>query len=505
MKKRAGGDAEYPSLARPEHASLDGAFAFGCHATMRSFRGVVLASIFLVAVRAAAQDDGLRLSPELGWRHGDHHADLRLMTRTRGEYWDAFRDDDDVYGASKTRVRLRYGYGDAWLAVVEGQYVQLFGMDRTASGVEAVYRNANDGRHDAGQLHLRQAYLAWRPIAELDLRVGRQDVRLGGEIDYEEPDWRYLKTSRLADRLLGTVGFSHVERASDSVLGSVLLEGHRIDAWAARPTTGVFEVDEGMRPLHDVVHGGAQWTVKRDTWLPDTELQLFGIAFDDDRDPRQGGLADGQTIYTTGASLLGVYDLGPGRVDALLWAAGQWGSFDGDDHRAAAGLVEVGYQLPDVFAEPWLRLGVNVASGDEDPGDDDHETFANLLPTNHLYYGFADQLAFQNLVDSFVQLRLAPHPKLQLNFFVHWFELLERDDARYSGTGAFDRSAFGYPAQATGGQSDVGVEYDAVATLLLHRTTTLELGFSWLDGGDVFDGQQDGDAAFAYASLEFRY
>ena len=66
---------------------------------------------------------------------------------------------------------------------------------------------------------------------------------------------------------------------------------------------------------------------------------------------------------------------------------------------------------------------MNAASGDGDPADGDHHTFFNVLPSNHPYYGFADQLAFQNLIDAFLQLRLAPDPRLALNLFVHWFRL----------------------------------------------------------------------------------
>lgn len=470
-------------------------------------RAAIAASVsaFLAATSHAQAPDGLRWTPELAWKRGDHELQLGASVRARGEYWNAFVAEEDVFGATKTRVELRYAFRDQLFATVEGQHVQLLGMDATASGAELVYRSANDGRHDAGQLQLRKAHVEWRPVPALFLRAGRQDVRLGAEIAYPEPDWRYLKTLRLAERLVGKVGWSHVERANDAITGGYDFPGHRVDGFVARPTTGVFEVDRGMRPLHDVSYGGAIWTVKRDTLLPDTELSLFGLVYDDERPVDEGGLADGVRVYTFGASWLGVYDVGPGRLDALLWVAAQTGDFDGDDHRAAAGLAEVGWQMPDWPLAPWLRAGVNVASGDGDPGDGDHRTFANLLPTNHPYYGFADQLAFQNLVDSFLQLRLRPHPRLGFDFFVHWFRLVHRDDAVYAGTGAFDRDAFGYAASASGGQSDVGVEYDASASFALHRSATLDLGFSWLDGGDVYRARPDRDVTFAYASIELRY
>lgn len=474
---------------------------------MQVLLAVLISFSIVGAARAETPEtpEGLRLGPNLGWKSGDHRVDLWASMRARGEYWDAFTEDDDVYAGLKHRLRLQYAFREQLLATVEGQYIQLVGMDRTASGAEAVYRTANESHHDAGEFHLRQAHLEWKPVPSFYLRAGRQDGKLGAEVAYTEADWKYLKTARLAERLIGTVGWSHVERATDAIAAGYDFGGHRVDAFGGRPTTGVFEVDKGMRPLHDVAYGSAAWTVKRGTWLDDTELSFFGVFYDDERAVDEGGLADELTVYTLGAAWLGIYPLGPGRADVLLWAAGQWGEFNAQDHRAAAGIAEFGYQLPDLFAKPWLRFGVNVASGDGDPADDEHETFFNLLPTNHLYYGFADQLAFQNLLNPFVQLRLTPHPKFWVNLFVHWFRLMNRDDFRYAGTGAFERESFGFPTQNTAGQTDVGIEYDAVATFAVHRTTTLEVGFSWIDGGDVFRTRPDRDAAFAYASVEFKY
>jgi hypothetical protein len=219
----------------------------------------------------------------------------------------------------------------------------------------------------------------------------------------------------------------------------------------------------------------------------------------------QGGLPDEVAIGTFGAHWLGVYPLGPGNVDVLLWGAGQFGDYDGQGHSAGAGIAEVGYQFTKLFAEPWLRLGVNVASGDSDPGDGSHHTFFNMLPTNHVYYGFADQLAFQNLVNPFVQVRAAPHEKLALNAFFHWFQLMNEDDMRYAGAGAYDRSAFGFTASPSNGHHTVGTEVDLVATYTPHRTTAVEVGYAWLNGGRMFGTMPDRDVHFFYASLEIKY
>ena len=122
------------------------------------------------------------------------------------------------------------------------------------------------------------------------------------------------------------------------------------------------------------------------------------------------------------------------------------------------------------------RAGVNVGSGDADPTDGDHQTFFNVLPSNHIYYGFADQIDLPNLVDPFVQLRLTPHPMLALNLFAHWFRLTRDSDSRYSGTAVFNKDSFGFTAQPSRGFTHVGREYDAVATITPHRALALEVG-----------------------------
>lgn len=466
------------------------------------------AAYLLLAAAAAAQAppaDGLHTTPSVFWASGDHRVDLGVQLRLRSEIWDAFADDVESYTALRSRLRVQYGWRERLLLVAEVQDVRLYGMDPDGSGALASYRNANDGRRSASGTDARLLYAELRPTKASFLRVGRQEVKLGPEVLYPEPDWRYLKAARVGERLLGSVGWSHEERAGDGVSAGWDLGGHNLFAFAARPTTGVFAVETAYRPLRDVRYAGGSWTVKRDTWLPNTELGVFGLAYEDERDPDEGGLRHGLEVYTLGAYQLGVHPLGPGKLDTLVWLAGQLGDYDDLDHRAGAFVAELGYQLPSLFAKPWLRAGVNYASGDGDPADGDHHTFFGLLPTNHIYAGFADQIEFQNLVDAFLQLKLNPAPPLTLNLFVHWLWLANDADARYAGSGAFDRKSFGFAATPSRGYRHVGVEYDVVASYVLHRAATLEVGCSWLDGGNLFRRSASNDALFAYVSIELKY
>jgi hypothetical protein len=456
------------------------------------------------AAPAAPPADGFHTTPSLYWKSGLQRIDLGFSGRLRTEGWDtpsATNPDWDWYTGVRLRLSLRYAYGDRFALFVEGQDASVHGVDSdSAPPVRNYFVNTGlDGRGHGTSL--RQAWAEVRPADWLTLRAGRQDIKLGAEVSYAEPNWKYLKASRLGERLIGTVGWTVAERSNDAGTLTVDTEHYELYGFVGRPTTGVFDLDSAYRPLRGIVFGGAELTAKRGAWLPNTELGAFAIAYRDDRATTSGGIPDGLRFYTIGASSVGIYPIGEAQLDAIAWIAGQTGEFGGQRHGAWAGIFEAGLQLPKRFAKPWLRLGANLASGDSDPADGKHGTFFNLLPSNHPYYGFADQLAFENLKDLFVQLRLAPHEKLQLNAFVHYSSLMDANDARYSGGGAFSKSSFGYVASPSGGARTVGVEYDLVATLALHRTTSLELGVAHLEAGRVLPG----DVEFAYASLELKY
>ena len=467
-----------------------------------------LAAVALVlasAVARADEGDGFHATPSLYWQDGEQRLDLSVAVRSRFEAWDAFAMDTDGFFGTRERLKLAYTWRSQLLLVGEIQDVRVGSLDPDGTGGLANYRNAANGAYNA---HGTDVHLLWaelRPTPLTFVRVGRQDLKVGPEVTYPETDWRYLKTQRLGERLIGSVGFSHEERAADGVTLGWDLGEHQLLVFAAEPTTGVFEVDHAYQFLHDVTYEGAEWTVKRGTWLPNTELTGFTIAYQDTRKPENGGLAHGLSIVTFGGSGLGVYPIGPGKLDVLLYGAGQLGSYDRLDHAAWAVFFETGYQLPEYFLAPWLRAGVNVGSGDSNPTDGDHQTFFNMLPTNHIYYGFADQIELPNLVDPFVQLRLTPHPMLALNLFAHFFRLTSSSDSRYAGSGAFNNRTFGFTAQPSRGFTHVGREYDVVATLTPHRALTLEAGWSWFDGGAMFSLNRSSQTHFGYVSAELKY
>jgi len=475
-------------------------------------RRLPILAICLALVPVGAHAGDLQLTPEVRASAGPHHFELGFESRYRLESWEAFVSDFDTFHAFRTRVTGTYRYEDRLRLVAQGQHTAVLGLGSDASGAGALYRTSSpSGRADhVTAFDLSQLFVEVVPVSGIWVRVGRELVREGTYVTYPEAPWRFLKARRLSQRLLGTVGWTHGERAYDGVHALVRRGGHALHGFVLEPTTGVFEVEDAYERNRDVLVGGLDYTLERGTWREDTELGAFFVAYRDDRDPDDVvGLFGEIELYTLGARWLGVYPAGPGRVDVLLWGALQLGDYvDAGpsvrrrDQLAGALLAEAGYALPEAPGAPHLRIGVNYASGDADPSDGTRHTFFNLLPTNHGYYGYLDQFAFQNLVDLLVQLRVQPLSWLGLELDYHRFWLAADEDFRWAGSGAFSRRSLGYARNSSRGSRDAGHELDLTATVPVHRTATLTAGWSHLWGGKVFDGA---DADWLYVQLALRY
>lgn len=461
-----------------------------------------------------AEGEGLHANPRLGGAWGAHSVVLGIEQRYRLEAWEAFAPSMDVFHGFRTRIGAEYAYGERFRLLAQGQHTAVLGLADGTSGTGAVYRASSGSgtARDVDAFYVSQLFAEFGPVEGTWLRAGREFVRGGTYVGYEDASWRYLKGRRVAQRLLGTVGWTHGERAYDGAHGFTRRNGHAVHGFLLEPTTGVFEVERGYRRNRDVWVAGLDYTLEPGAWREDTELGLFYLAYRDERDPLEvAGLFGTIQLHTLGARWLGVYPLGDGRADVLLWGAFQFGRYEDGaslltartrDQLAHAAIAEAGYQWSGAWSTPHLRLGVNYASGDDDPSSGTRHTFFNLLPTNHGYYGYLDQFAFQNLVDLLVQLRVQPTGRLSLELDYHRFWLAEEEDFRWTGSGAFSRGALGYTRTPSGSSHDAGHELDATATLRLHRTLELQGGYSRLWGGEVFG---DDDADWFYVQATFRY
>jgi hypothetical protein len=479
-------------------------------ASLAAATGLALA---LSSGPARAADNPLQWSTD----DGEHTLSLSLVSRWRIEAWDAHATDTDWFNAFRSRAGLKYVWKDRLTAFAEFQDVRIHGLSgsKTSGAGRLYYTHSGMDSNESSQ-RIRQLWLEVQPVENLRLKLGRQDIKLGTEVMYPEPNWKYLKIARGSQRLVGTVGWTNVERSNDGGVISYDFGDYLLYGFAAKPTTGVFDINGAYSSQNDILYGGGTFTAKRDVWIPNTEVRLFGIAYKDDREVTDGFVPPGFTpvtaanedvdVFTVGFSAIGIHPMGPGNLDLMLWGAYQWGDWVDLDHQAFAGIFEAGYQFTEVAWKPWFRGGVNFASGDGSSTDGDHEAFFNMLPTNHLYYGFSDQLAFSNLIDIFAQLKFSPLPKTDVNLFLHRFQLYTSDDFQYFGTGAFNRNNFGYGANPSANSRSVGTGLDAVVTYKFNPNLDFQGGYSYIWGNAVWNRAfSDDDVRFAYFQVTVRY
>lgn len=420
--------------------------------------------------------------------------------------------------------------------VVEGQDVRLEHLPDDASlappegnlGPGALYFVHSPGRDaetSQGETFLRQAYgvLSAPPrVPGLSLTGGRFEYSDGGETVPADAGLAWLKKSRIGERLIGPFNYTHVGRSYDGlklVHDATLVN---LTAIAFRPTHGGFEVSAN-RELGDVGVAGLAATLRRVPGLAlPIDARLFYLYYDDRRFsdereetrrpvkvdnrplPDRASEGDSIAVHTWGAHALGVLPAGPGRADLLLWGAVQDGDWGVQSHAAWAFAVEGGYQLPGLWGAPWLRVGYDQSSGDDDPEDGDHRTFFQLLPTARIYA----QFPFFNLInsqDTFAQVLVKPHPRVHVRSDVHWLRLTERRDLWYAGGGATSDDVFGFSGTPSGDRRELAYLVDLAVTMQLWKRLSAYFYYGHAFGQGVVKRTFAGAGAdYGYVELAWR-
>ncbi len=431
------------------------------------------------------------------------------------------RDGAHRYGflGSQLRVGTRITFPHVQ-AAIEVQDTRLLNLPSDASlaaplgnlGPGAIYF-AHTRDTDQGETFLKQGFVTLRRSG-LSASVGRFEYGDGLETIPGDRTLAALKRSRIAERLVGPFGYTHVSRSFDAVRAAWDRPAWNATAIAGRPTRGGFEVSAN-RELDDVSIAGLALTAKRLPVGASSDVRAFYLYYEDQRDrpvkvdnrPAVVRSLDRRAIgvHTAGGHAIAVFEAGPGAIDVLAWGALQAGDWGRQRHFGWAHATEVGYQLAQLPAAPWLRIGWNRASGDDDPGDSRHETFFQLLPTSRIYA----QFPFYNLMNSddwFGQILLQPHPRVSLRADYHYLRLTERADLWYAGGGATNEKIFGFSGIPARGEHELAHLVDVGITLGPWWRVSLHTYYGHAFGREVIQGTFAGEEAdYFYTELTFRY
>lgn len=164
-------------------------------------------------------------------------------------------------------------------------------------------------------------------------------------------------------------------------------------------------------------------------------------------------------------------------------------------HFATAGYAEAGYTDQDGPVPFRAGLFASGASGDAEPrdvpGNDASVSFIPLFPSNHLYWGAMDMVAWTNLMN--FGLRAEATPLTGMTFGVQFHELYTADDrAALPGIGL----TTSVPVEAMG--SHIGHELDLRVSLVPADWATVGFGYSFFiaeEGARNYKGLAESNAA----------
>ena len=443
--------------------------------------------------------------------------------RTRLESWQWFEpaagDNTYAYAGALARVAA---FGQAgtvgWRVELAAPFLLGLPDDAVAPapggqlGAGASYWQANDSSGNVAGLFLKQAFLRLgKPVAQggHSLRAGRFEFVDGAEVMSPNATLASMKRDRVAHRLIGNFGWSHVQRSFDGVQYSYDRAGSNRTVVAVRPTRGVFDANGWGELDVALLYASASRATQNSDW------RIFASTYDDYRDPApvksdnraaavRAADAGDVVVHTLGGHYLRSVPSSAGNLDFMVWAAAQLGDWGALDHRAFGLTVEAGLQ-PDIESlKPWLRASYTKTSGDGDAADGRHETFFQVLPTPRLYARFPFY-NLMNLEDAALSLIVRPGARLTLRAEAHSLRLSESADLWYAGGGAFESETFGYAGRPANGASDLATLFDLSADLRVTDNVSVNAYGAWARGGAVAERiYGDADARLFYLELELR-
>jgi hypothetical protein len=304
-----------------------------------------------------------------------------------------------------------------------------------------------------------------------------------------------------AERLISSLDWVNARRTFEGAKGSLQTGDNTLDLWATRPVA-VFNQSPNQENYHSVF-AGAYDTLRLPEVLPgaNTRFELYGLALDQTSGPARGfspAIAVGSDTYTVGARIATL----PKPWDLDVEGDYQFGRHGAGakeaDIDAFSFAVDGGYTFKDVAWSPRLAMGFDMASGSSSATN--YNTFNQLFPLGHRYFGFIDAIGRQNILDAHPTVLLKPTQAVSLRGEYHLFWRQDTGDAVYNAAGGVMRAA------GTSRARFIGSEMDLVLNWQIDRHLTTYVGYShFFTGGFIDQTGAHKDIDFAYAALTYTF
>ena len=392
-----------------------------------------------------------------------------LEQRLRGEWREnnfdfdnsADAPTDDVWLLNRTRLGADWTPAPWLRLTVQGQDTREFFSARP--NVLGQLGAEGDDALDLGQAHVELG----NPMNGLSAKLGRQMLVYG--------DKRFISSGE----------WGNASRTFDAVR----LHYEQPDWWLDAFSASVVRFREAELNLSD--------------WLNDSDAlnQTFsGIYFSTTTlDVQTTDLYalhlrdDAGTSFITLGTRMKADPAKLGGWDYATEMAVQTGDLKNKRLAAFGGHWDLGYIWLRSPWQPRLALEHSFASGDSNAADGRTGAFQNLFPTNHLYYGYMDLFAWQNVHNPAVHFSVQPHEKVKIMADFHAFWLADTSDAWY-------RSSITNTARPVtpGASRYAGCELDLTVLWKARKHLEVQAGYSHFFAGDYLrsSGAND-DADFA--------
>ncbi len=378
---------------------------------------------------------------------------------------------DDNYALYRNRVYADFWYQDVFR--VYGEFINA-GSNGANLPARPIDRNGAD---------FLNLFVDVK-VLEIDgtpayVRAGRQELLYGSQRLISPLDW--ANTRRTFD---GIKGFWHSDKID-------------IDAFFVRPV--VINSTEYDKDNTNINFFGT-WFQYRPKAGTSFDLYYLGYEnkliqqspLDKGKDRPKGR----QELHTFGSRLAGnegqfLYD-----AEGMI----QTGTFDGKDHLAYAWTAGAGWEFKNVPWRPQVWVYNDYASGTSNAKGDSN-TFQQLFPFGHYYFGYIDLVGRQNINDVNVQLAAYPDNWITLLTQFHHFTLAQSRDFLYNASGATTRR------DATGkAGTDVGNELDFLVNFHIDQHSDFMIGYSKFFAGDFIRNTKPGvDSELFYLMYNFRW
>ncbi len=415
---------------------------------------------------------------------GDIYLSLGAQARYRYELFDNFNfgakgaQDGDGYHLLRLMYHADLQVGPHFRGFV--QMIDAFADDRDPFERPGVDENDFD---------FHQAFVDVKlPVLDdgtVTLRAGRQNLLYGAQRLISPLDWTNAR--RTFDGGKASVVFPGGRNTLDLFwVHPVVIDEPRLDSYTDNQNfVGAYDT----LSLPDLIKDG---NAKLDMYL--LYLDKFAATFSEGNGPEER--------WTAGARLFA----NPKPFDFDVEGDVQFGEFADGNIFAYSIAAEGGYTIADATFSPRLYLGFDLASGDDDPNDGDLETFNQLFPLGHAYFGYIDVIGRQNIIDvhpgvelTFLQNK-SYAKKLGLRADYHLFWRESDDDAVYGVAGNIQRADNG------SSETFVGSEIDLLLNWQVDRHLATYFGYSHFFAGDFIDDTgADEDIDFVYAAVTYTF